>query len=98
MIGISTFSFSEAGFGLAASSADITPIVAKLIQGELTSGLSDRRIPVGRGSFEVEIYLQNYWDTRTFVLDATAGTILEVAIEGQGGWMVPRVKCHLAQY
>ena len=87
VIGISTFSFSEAGFGLAASSADIMPIVAKLAQGELTSELGDRRIPVGRGSFEVVLDLQNYWDTRQFVLDATAGTILEVAIEGSGdGW------------
>ena len=88
VIGISTFSFSEAGFGLAASSVDIMPIVAKLTRGELTSGLGDRRIPVGRGSFEVDVELRNYWDTRSFVFDATAGTILEVAIEGQGdGWL-----------
>ena len=87
VVGISTFSFSEAGFGLAASSADIMPIVEKLIQGEFTSGLGDRRLPVGRGSFEVELDLRNYWDTSAFVLDATAGTILEVGIEGSGdGW------------
>lgn len=55
VVGISTFSFSEAGFGLAASSADIIPIVEKLSQGEFTSGLGDRRLPVGRGSFEVEL-------------------------------------------
>ena len=31
--------------------------------------------------------MRNYWDTRAFVLDATAGTILEVGIEGSGdGW------------
>ncbi len=87
VVGISTFSFSEAGFGLAASSADIMPIVEKLTQGESTSGLGDRRLPVGRGSFEVDLDLRNYWDTHAFVLDATAGTMLEVRIEGSGdGW------------
>ena len=87
VVGISTFSFSEAGFGLAASSADIMPIAEKLIQGEFTSGLGDRRLPVGRGSFEIDLDLRNYWDTSAFVLDATAGTIFEVAIEGSGdGW------------
>ena len=87
VVDISTFSFSEAGFGLAASSADIIPIAEKLLQGEFTSGLGDRRLPVGRGSFEVDFDLRNYWDSRTFVLDATAGTILEVRVEGSGdGW------------
>ena len=87
VIGISGLTFSEAGFGLAASSADIAPIVEKLISGDFTSGLGDRRIPAGRGSFEFDIDLQNYWDSRSFVLDAAPGTILEVAIEGSGdGW------------
>ena len=87
VVGLSTFSFSEAGFGLAASSADIIPIVEKLTKGESTSGLGDRRLPVGRGSFELDFDLRNYWDTGSFVLDATAGTILEVRIEGSGdGW------------
>ena len=87
VVGISTFSFSDAGFALAASSADIIPIVERLIQGEFTSGLGDRRLPMGRGSFELELDLRNYWDTRAFVLDATAGTILEIEIEGGGdGW------------
>ena len=87
VIGISGFLFSEAGFGLVASSADIAPIVEKLTQGEFTSGLGDRRLPVGRGSFEFDIELRNYWDTRTFVLEATDGTMLEIGIEGSGdGW------------
>ena len=87
VIGISGFTFSEAGFGLAASSADIAPIIENLIEGDFTSGLGDRRMPAGRGSFEFDVGLDNYWDARTFVLDASAGTILEVAIEGSGdGW------------
>ena len=87
VIGISGFSFSEAGFALAASSADISPIVEKLTRGEFTSALGDRRLPVGRGSFEFGVELRNYWDTSAFVLEATEGTLLEVGIEGEGdGW------------
>ena len=87
LIGISGLIFGEAGFALAASSADIAPVVEKLSQGEFTSGLGDRRLPVGRGRFEFDIELRNYWDARAFVLEATDGTMLEVAIEGGGdGW------------
>ena len=87
VIGISGLSFSEAGFGMVASSADVVPIVEQLIQGLDSSGLGDRRLPTGRGSFEYDIDLRNYWDTRTFVLDAAAGTIFEATIDGLGdGW------------
>ena len=87
VIGISGLIFGEAGFALAASSADIGPIVEKLVQGEFTSELGDRRLPVGRGRFEFDIELRNYWDARTFVLEATEGTMLEVELEGVGdGW------------
>ena len=87
VIGISGLLFSEAGFGMVASSADVAPIVAQLIQGQDPSGLGYRRLPAGRGNFEFDIDLRNYWDTRTFVLDAAAGTILEAGIDGVGdGW------------
>ena len=82
VIGISTFSFSEAGFGLATSAADNAPIVERLIQGEFTSGLGDRRLPSGGVAFEFHVELANFWDSRTFVLDATAGTILQAEIDG----------------
>ena len=82
VIGISTFSFSEAGFGLATSAADNAPIVERLIQGDLTSELGDRRLPAGGGAFEFYVELANVWDSRTFVLDAAAGTTLGVELEG----------------
>ena len=84
VVGISTFSFSDAGFGWAASWADLMPIVERLIQGEFASELGDRRLPTGSGAFEFSIELANYWDTRAFLLDATAGTALEVEMEGPG--------------
>ena len=82
VIGLSTFSFSEAGFGLATSAADNAPIVERLIQGDLTSELGDRRLPAGGGAFEFYVELANVWDSRTFVLDAAAGTTLGVALVG----------------
>ena len=84
VIGITGLAFSEAEFGLAASSADIAPIVEGITRGEFTSGLGDRRIPGGAGDFDADVDLKNFWDTHTFVLEAAAGTILEVGIEGPG--------------
>ena len=87
VVGISGLRFSEVGFGLAASSADVAPIVEELKQGEFTSEVGDRRLPVGRGGSQVKVDLHNYWDARTFVLHATAGTVLRVEMEGSGdGW------------
>ena len=82
VIGISTFSFSEAGFGLATSAADNAPIVERLIQGDLTSELGDRRLPAGGGAFEFYLELANVWDSQTFVLEEAAGTTLGVELEG----------------
>ena len=80
--GISGFVFSEAQFGLAASTADIAPIVEKLIQGQHVSGLGDRRIPAGPGAFEFDVEMGNFWDTRTFVLDGATGTMLQIGLVG----------------
>ena len=82
VVGISTFSFSEAGFGLATSAADDAPIVRRLIQGEDTSGLSEGRLPTGAGAFEFDIELVNQWDTLTFVLEPAAGSKHEFWLDG----------------
>ena len=82
VVGISTFSFSEAGFGLATSAADDAPIVKKLIEGWNASGWSERRLPSGAGAFEFDIELVNQWDTRTFVLDPASGSMHEFWIDG----------------
>ena len=84
VVGISTFSFSEAGFGLATSAADVGPIVEKLIQGEFTPGQGDRSFSSGGGDFKFNVELVNKWDFRNFVLNAAAGTILHAEIEGPG--------------
>ena len=84
VVGISTFSFSEAGFGVATSAADNAPIVERLIRAGYTPEIGDRRLPTGSGAFEFSIELANFWDTRAFVLDATAGTTISVELDGPG--------------
>lgn len=84
VVGISTFSYSEAGFGLAASAADIQPVVMGLIQGKDTSGLGERRLPYGSGEFRFSMNLLNSWHEQMFVLYAKEGTTMNVGIEGLG--------------
>ena len=84
VIGISGFSFSEANYALVASSADIAPTIEKLIKGESTSGLGQRRLPQGPGSTSFDIELRNLWDTREFVFEAKEGSAIEIEIEGEG--------------
>ena len=82
LIGISGFMFSEAGFGLVASAADMAPIVESLISGHDPSGLSNRSFLREEPGFEFELDLQNYWDTKAFFI--SGGTALEVEIDGPG--------------
>ena len=82
LIGISGFMFSEAGFGLVASAADMAPIVERLISGHDPSGLSNRSFLREEPGFEFELDLQNYWDTKAFFI--SGGTALEVEIDGPG--------------
>ena len=83
VVGITGLYITEAMYGLAASAADIDPIVAHLIRGEDPWGLG-RRLPSGPGSFNVSVDMRNQWDTRTFVFDASEGTRFEAEIEGTG--------------
>ncbi len=82
VIGISGFKFSEAGFGLVASAADIAPIVERLINGQDPSGLNSRSFLDGKPGFEFQVDIQNYWDTRAFF--TRGGTALEAEIDGPG--------------
>ena len=85
VIGISGFKFSEAGFGLVASAADIAPIVERLISGQDPSGLNSRSFLGGKPEFEFQVDLQSYWDSKAFFIDG--GTTLEAEIDGPGdGW------------
>ena len=82
VIGISGFKFSEAGFGLVASAADIAPIVERLINGQDPLGLNSRSFLDEKPGFEFQVDLQNYWDTKAFF--TRGGTALEAEIDGPG--------------
>ena len=88
VVGISTYSFSEAGFGLATSAADDAVIVDRLIRGEGGLAGGDRHLPSGPGEFEFSVELANLWDSFAFVLEAAAGTILQAQIDGPGDGML----------
>ena len=88
VIGISGFRFTEGNFGLAASSADISPRIRQLIAGEGTAGLGERRLPLEGGVLRHELTLQSYGDA--YILNEPVGTAIEVELSGadEGGFRV----------
>lgn len=82
VIGISGLTFTEAGFGIVASSADALPRINGLISGEDVAGLGDRRPPLSGGQLEHDFTLQNFWDTKTYVINEAAGTLVEIGLDG----------------
>ena len=85
VVGISTFSFSEAGFGLATSIADDILIVEELIMwGWDTAEPSRRGVPAGEGDFGWVLEMHSELITSTFVLDGEAGMALQLELDGTG--------------
>lgn len=85
VIGISTYLFSEAGFGLATSITDDIVIIDELINsGWDTDDPVRAGIPTGDGNVSYTIELESDLATVTFVLDGEAGMTLELLLEGPG--------------
>ena len=82
VIGISGLSFSEAGFGLVASAADVLPRAAALIAGEDISGLGDRRVRLEGGVLESDVALSNQWHSVPFVIHEPTRTDIEISMSG----------------
>ena len=80
VIGISGFSFTEAGFGLVASSADLLPRVNALINGEDVDGLGTRVLNFDRGTRRPSLSLDNFWDTQGYAIVESAGTELDISV------------------
>ena len=81
IVGISTWRFSEAGFGVATSAADDAEIVEELIQLAAAEKFeSNRRITTRQGEFarEVDATL-----ARAFTFEGSAGTGVSISIEGE---------------
>jgi len=82
VIGISSVFYTE-GFVLAASAADVAPRVERLVALEDVAGLGDRRIPLAGGQREYDVTLQNFWDSRMFVINEAVGTTIEFEVTGE---------------
>jgi hypothetical protein len=83
IIGISGFAFTEAGYGLVASAADIQSRINALLDGEDIAGLGNRQLPTkDDGSLEYDITLNNIWDTRTFVIFEESGEDVDIQVDG----------------
>ena len=81
VIGIVGFSFTEANYALAASAADIEPILQQLIQGKDPSGVSNRRFRDEQPGNEFTDNLPHPWDSRMFLMEVDTGDLVEIEID-----------------
>ncbi len=84
VIGISTWSFSDAGFGVATSAVDDAEIIDLLIQDFEANQWTERRLASGSGAFEHNTELLFFGDTQTYVFIGSVDTLFVVGIEGSG--------------
>ena len=84
IVGISTWSFSEAGFGVATSAADAAEIVDALVLDAEAGGWTDRRLPSSTGEFEHEFELAGAHDSVVFSFDGSAGSVFSALMDGPG--------------
>ncbi len=84
VIGISGFYFTEAGFALVASTADIWPRSQALMAGEDVADLGDWHLPDEDGRTSSSVILQNDSDDSVFVIQEAAGTEIELQLTGSG--------------
>ena len=82
VVGISGFTFSEADFALAASSADALPRIRELIAGQDPSELGERQVLPGGGPRQHRVTLSNFWDQGAFVIDQPASTVVDLEVTG----------------
>ena len=80
VIGITVFKFTEAGYALAASVADLEPRLQRLIQGHDPWGVGNRWFGRQQPGNEFRGHLQNPWDSRTFLMELATGDLVEIEI------------------
>ncbi|MCE2530789.1 MAG: trypsin-like peptidase domain-containing protein, partial [Acidimicrobiia bacterium] len=82
VVGISTWSFSDAGFSVSTSASDIAEVVRLMLLDHEEFG---RLVPLyvdAFGAFEFAVELVNTWDAGLYWFEGTAGSTIEVAIDG----------------
>lgn len=84
VMGISNFSFSDAGFGLVAAARDILPRVESLIAGDNVAGLGNRKLPVDGGQKKYPIVdLEHEWDSQVYIVNEPEDTEIELKVNGR---------------
>lgn len=82
VIGLSGFSYTEADFSLAASSADLMPLVRQIVRGEDPAGLGDRSLPLRPGPRRGAILIPNFWAQAVYVFEPTPDSVIDFVLEG----------------
>ena len=90
VVGISTWSFSQAGFSVATSAVDDALIVKSLIEEYETYGGLEPLPVAEAGDFEYRVDLEHIWDRQAFAFYGEQGLVLSVEIDGphDGGIVV----------
>ncbi len=70
-------------YEVAVSSADILPMVQKLIAGGVASKLGDRRIPLEGGEFRHDGALEHFVAARVYVINEPPGTEINLELTGE---------------
>ena len=84
VVGVSTWSWSDAGFGVATSASDDADIVELMLtDGRYRLSFSERLDPEASHSREWDFELGGAWDVATFVVEEIADTI-DLAVDGLG--------------
>ena len=80
---VSGFKFSEAQFGIVASTADVLPRVTQLISGEEVDGLSHQQVPLSGGALESDGTLTSFWDTAVYVINEPLGASIDLKVDSE---------------
>ena len=80
VFGMTLLRFTDAGFGIAASAADLESRVQALIRQETPEGVGSRRLPTGSPVRQDSFSFDDLWETTTYVVDQPEGTTVEVTV------------------
>lgn len=83
VIGISSYYFSEAGFALVVSAADIANRVEQLVAGENVSELDAWQLPSNQPSRSGDnIIYNNFWENRAYMIVEDVATEVDLTLDG----------------
>ena len=83
VVGISGFTFGEAGFGLAVSSEDIRPIIGHVIAGRSPPDLVNRQVSSSRGNRRHVAETNNRYGQQAYVIRGPAGNSVQIEVLGE---------------